>query len=157
INWVNLTIVLADRQGNISLGKTREYGNFAFSSQLVRPAEGLRSDASWPSLSPVAGSAGVVVMPRKSIEYLAPIGRALLSIIFLASAAGKFAQWQDTVKMLVDKNLPNPELLLGIAAGLEIVGGAMVFLGLYARVGAVLLLLFLVPASFIMHNFWTYE
>jgi uncharacterized membrane protein YphA (DoxX/SURF4 family) len=48
-------------------------------------------------------------------------------------------------------------VLLSLAVALEILGGALVLLGLYARLGALVLLVFLVPVSIIMHNFWAYE
>jgi putative oxidoreductase len=97
---------------------------------------------------------GAVAMPPKSIQFVAPLGRILLSLIFLASAAGKLNDWQGTLTMLTDKNLPIPEVLLAVAVVLEIVGGTLVVLGLYARLGAVALLLFLIPVTFILHNFW---
>ena len=87
-------------------------------------------------------------------HIVAPLGRFLLSLIFVASAAGKLADWNGTLKMLVDKDLPSPDVLLSIAVALEIIGGLMVMLGFFARWGAVALLLFIVPASVLMHNFW---
>jgi putative oxidoreductase len=86
--------------------------------------------------------------------FAAPLGRLLFSLIFLASAAGKLANWAPPAQMIADKGLPAPGAFLSIAIVLEIVGGLMVLLGLQARWGGVLLLLFLVPVSFIMHNFW---
>jgi putative oxidoreductase len=96
-------------------------------------------------------------MPNQIARYAAPVGRILLSLIFLLSAAGKFNDWPSTTKMLTDKGLPAADALLSVAVVLEIVGGASVLLGLYARLGAVALLAFMLPVTFIMHNFWTYE
>jgi uncharacterized membrane protein YphA (DoxX/SURF4 family) len=77
-----------------------------------------------------------------------------LALIFILSAVGKLQDWQGTVQMMADRGLPMPDVLLSISVGLELVGGVLVVLGLYARWGAVVLLLFLVPVSVIMHNFW---
>jgi putative oxidoreductase len=96
-------------------------------------------------------------MPNQSIRYFAPLGRILLSLIFLLSAAGKFKDWQATVNMIADKGVPAPDALLSVAVALEILGGVSVLIGLYARVGALALLVFLVPVTLIMHNFWAYE
>ena len=93
-------------------------------------------------------------MPSNITTWAAPLGRLLLSLIFLASAAGKLSNWQPPAQMIADKGLPAPDVFLSIAVVLEIVGGLMVLLGLQARWGAVLLLLFLIPATVIMHNFW---
>ena len=57
--------------------------------------------------------------------------------------------------MMADKGLPAVDALLSVAVGLELVGGILVLLGLYARWGALALLAFLVPVTLIMHNFWT--
>lgn len=91
------------------------------------------------------------------VRYVAPVGRILLALIFVASAAGKFADWQGPLKMMADKGVEKPEVLLPIAVALEVVGGLSVAAGFYARVGAILLLLFLLPVTFIMHNFWTLD
>jgi putative oxidoreductase len=93
-------------------------------------------------------------MDQHPIRWLAPVGRILLALIFVASAVGKLQDWQGTLQMMTDRGLPMPDALLSIAVGLELVGGVLVILGLYARWGAVVLLLFLVPVSVIMHNFW---
>ena len=34
-------------------------------------------------------------------------------------------------------------------------GGLIVLLGAYVEIGALLIVVFLVPTSFLMHNFWT--
>ncbi|MEX2114436.1 MAG: DoxX family protein [Pirellulales bacterium] len=93
-------------------------------------------------------------MAPNPLTWLAPIGRVLLALIFIMSAAGKLQDWQGTVQMMADRGLPAPDMLLSVAVGLELVGGALVVVGLYARWGALALLLFLVPVSVIMHNFW---
>lgn len=93
-------------------------------------------------------------MSKSPTGWAAPIGRILLALIFIMSAVGKLQQWQGTIQMMADRGLPAPDVLLSIAVGLELVGGALVVLGLYARWGAAALLLFLVPVSVIMHNFW---
>jgi putative oxidoreductase len=97
------------------------------------------------------------VAMHSSLRYAAPFGRILFALIFVASALGKFADWQSPLKMMADQGVPSPELLLPIAAGLELIGGLMVATGFQARVGGVLLILFLVPVTFFMHNFWQLE
>jgi putative oxidoreductase len=94
-------------------------------------------------------------MSTNAIRYVAPFGRLFLCLIFVASAFGKLADWQGTAKMMADKQLPAVDVLLSIVIALEILGGVMVVLGLYTRIGALALLVFLVPVSLIMHNFWT--
>ena len=80
-----------------------------------------------------------------------------MSLIFLASAAGKITDWQHPTQMMADRGLPAVNVLLSVAVALEIIGGVSVLLGLYARFGALALLTFLIPVSAIMHNFWALE
>ena len=96
-------------------------------------------------------------MQTSPLRYLAPVGRILLSLIFLASAAGKITDWQQPTQMMADQGLPAVNVLLSVAVALEIIGGVSVLLGLYARFGALALLAFLIPVSAIMHNFWAFE
>ncbi len=53
--------------------------------------------------------------------------------------------------------MPAVPVLLSLAISLEIIGGLCVLLGLFARMGALMLLVFLVPVSVVMHDFWTME
>lgn len=45
-------------------------------------------------------------------------------------------------------------VIMGVAIGLELIGAVLVLLGFKIRIGAVLLLLFLIPVTIIMHPFW---
>jgi len=59
--------------------------------------------------------------------------------------------------MMAERGLPAVGALLAVAVALELIGGVSLLLGLYARLGALALLVFLVPVSLIMHNFWAFE
>lgn len=96
-------------------------------------------------------------MQSNALAYAAPLGRLLLCLIFVMSAMGKLTDWAPPAQMIADKGLPAPDALLAIAVALELIGGISVLIGFQARWGAVALLLFLVPVSLIMHNFWTIE
>lgn len=96
-------------------------------------------------------------MQSNALAYVAPLGRLLLCLIFVMSAMGKLTDWGPPAQMIADKGLPAPDALLAIAVALELIGGISVLIGFQARWGAVALLLFLVPVSLIMHNFWTIE
>lgn len=87
----------------------------------------------------------------------APAGRLLLAAIFIMSGFGKFADWAGTAGYMASKNLPAIPVLLVIAACAEILGGLSVLLGWKARWGALALILFLIPTTFIFHNFWAYQ
>lgn len=49
---------------------------------------------------------------------------------------------------------PVPMLLVPIAGILSLLGGLSILLGYKARVGAWLLVIFLLPTAFVMHKYW---
>jgi putative oxidoreductase len=90
------------------------------------------------------------------------LGRALLSAIFLYAGythASDWGAWVDNVsKMTAFGNpLPYPEVMAGTAIGLALVGGVMMLFGIFTRVGAFFLLLYLIAATVIGHAFWEAE
>lgn len=52
--------------------------------------------------------------------------------------------------------MPFVSLFLLGAIALEVLGGASIVLGFKARLGALLLIVFLIPATLIFHNFWAF-
>jgi putative oxidoreductase len=85
------------------------------------------------------------------------LGRILLSAIFLLSGANKFMAWEQTTQYMESKGLPAAPVLLPVAAAAEIAGGLSLLLGLWARLGAIGLIAFLVPTTAIFHGFWALE
>jgi len=85
------------------------------------------------------------------------LGRILLSIIFLASGVQKIVNWNATEEKMADEGIVIVPVLLGVAVLFEIAGGLSILLGYRMRVGAILLVLFLIPATLIFHDFWMLE
>jgi len=81
-------------------------------------------------------------------------GRVLLALIFVLSALGKLADWSGTAAYMAAKSMPLVPLFLAAAIVLELGGGLAVLTGRGARLGAVALVVFLVPTTLIFHNFW---
>ena len=82
------------------------------------------------------------------------IGRILLSLIFLVSAAGKLFNFNGTAGMMSAKGFPVASLFLVGALAFELLGGLSVLTGYKARLGAAALIIFLIPTTLIFHNFW---
>lgn len=100
-------------------------------------------------------------MPREADRHMAhrklslwsvPIGRVLFSLIFLIAGMNHFTS--GSVSYAVSSGIPMADILVPISGLMAIIGGASVLLGFHARVGAILLLLFLVPVTVLMHDFW---
>jgi putative oxidoreductase len=89
---------------------------------------------------------------------LAVLGRLLLCTIFVLSAVGnKIPHFNDVAHIMESVGIPAPQLMLGGAIVFLLVGSVSVIVGYQARIGAVLLLIFLVLASYYFHAFWNLE
>lgn len=86
------------------------------------------------------------------MKLLVPIGRALFSVIFIQAVIGHFSS--GAIDAASSHGVPLATLVVPLAGVLACVGGVMVLLGYRARFGAFLLLLFLVPVTLVMHDFW---
>lgn len=105
------------------------------------------------------------------------LGRLCFSVIFIISGIFKILHWDATeqslvnqmldflsksydqgwAKALFDHVLPLAPTLLVIATIVEIAGGLLILLGIQVRLGALILTLFLIPTTFLFHNFWGLE
>jgi putative oxidoreductase len=86
------------------------------------------------------------------MRYAALAGRQLFSIIFILGSAGHFSP--PSFAYAAQHGVPVPGLLVPLSGVVALVGGLSVLLGYQTRLGAWLLVLFLVPVTLIMHNFW---
>ena len=85
-------------------------------------------------------------------------GRVALATIFFMSAVGnKIPHFQDVAGVMAKVGVPAPQLMLAGAIVFLAVGSVSVVLGLKARFGASLLLVFLVLATYYFHAFWLLE
>lgn len=86
------------------------------------------------------------------MRAIVPVGRVLFALIFVASVVGHFSSAE--ISEAAAHGVPLATLLVPLAGLLALVGGVSVMLGYRARFGALLLLVFLVPVTLIMHKFW---
>jgi putative oxidoreductase len=86
------------------------------------------------------------------MNALAPIGRVLFSLIFLLSVPGHFKS--DTIAYAAAAGVPLAKLSVPLSGIFALAGGLMVALGYRARLGAAILIAFLVPVTLFMHKFW---
>ena len=109
--------------------------------------------------------------------FTAFVGRIFLSAIFLFSGVMKLFGWEksrqfyiDTLTTLslservatsiqakIDVMIQYSPLCLALAVLFELIGGFMVFSGYKARLGAFILLFFIVPTTIVFHSFWLFE
>ena len=86
------------------------------------------------------------------MRYLSLPGRILFALIFVVSGLSHFGA--RTIGYAAAHGVPAAHLLVPLAGILAIVGGLSIAFGFATRLGAVLLVVFLVPVTLTMHDFW---
>jgi putative oxidoreductase len=87
-------------------------------------------------------------------SYLILLARVLLSSPFLYSGVDKSWRWSAAQREVAASGLPWPTLLHLVTVVVQLGGGLSVLLGIEARLGALLLLFFLIPVTIMYHPFW---
>ena len=83
-----------------------------------------------------------------------PLARAMLAATFIISAVRHLTHWSAALDEMAGDAMPRSSLLLIGSVALRLAGGLSVLLGFRARSGAAVLLVFVVPAAFLAHDFW---
>ena len=86
------------------------------------------------------------------MRALVPVGRVLFALIFVASIVGHFSSAE--IAQASAHGVPFAHLLVPLAGVIALLGGVSVMLGYRAKLGALLLVIFLVPVTLFMHRFW---
>jgi len=90
-----------------------------------------------------------------SVKQYAPlIGRILIAQIFILAGISKIGGFAGTAGWMASKGLPMVNVLLVLTIIIEVGGGLMILLGWRARIAAAVLFLWMIPVTFIFHNFW---
>ena len=91
------------------------------------------------------------------MELLLLLGRIIFGGFFIMSGINHFTNLKMMAGYAGSKDVPAPALATAGTGVLLVAGGSSVVLGFLPVVGLLLLIVFLVPTSLIMHNFWTVE
>ena len=83
------------------------------------------------------------------------VGRALMSAAFVHAVPGKLTNFQGNIEFIATKGITGPLAnILLFAAILVLIAGSILFVfGSNTKLGASLLLIFLVPTTLIFHTF----
>ena len=85
-------------------------------------------------------------------RYAVVPGRILFSAVFLMASFGLFSR--QSIDEAAQQGVPLATLAVPLSGLIALAGGLSVLLGCRARLGAWLLVLFLVPVTIQLHNFW---
>ena len=81
------------------------------------------------------------------------LGRILFSFIFLKAGFDHFSK--ESIGYAAAQGVPAASFFVPVSGILAIIGSISIILGYKAKAGAWLIVLFLVPVTLMMHNFWT--
>jgi len=93
-----------------------------------------------------------IVRSRDATRVLPLAGRILYSLIFVMAAPNHFSA--VGIGYAASNGVPMPNILVPISGVLALAGGLSILLGYKAKLGAWLLVVFLVPVTLWMHRFW---
>jgi len=88
------------------------------------------------------------------MDIIVLVGRILFAYLFLTSGVAHFAKRQMMAGYAASKGVPAPMAAVLGGGVLLLAGSLSVLLGVWADLGALLLVVFLVPTAVLMHGFW---
>ncbi len=88
------------------------------------------------------------------MEVIYVIGRILFAAIFIMSAYGHLTKVKDMSGYAKSMGVPAAAFMTILTGIMILVGGIMVIFNFEIFYGALLIFLFLLPTSFMMHAFW---
>lgn len=79
----------------------------------------------------------------------------MYAAIFLLAAPGHFTA--QTIAYSASTGVPLASITVPLSGVVALLGGLSILLGYKAKIGGWLIVVFLVPVTLIMHNFWSVE
>jgi uncharacterized membrane protein YphA (DoxX/SURF4 family) len=90
------------------------------------------------------------------VDILFLLGRVLFGGFFVVAGVRHFQQLDMMAGFTGSKGVPAPKLAVMFSGLLIIAGGLSVLLGVRPAIGVALISAFLIPVTFLMHQFWTH-
>jgi len=85
------------------------------------------------------------------------IGRILFALIFIGSGLNHFARLEGMSQYAGSKGIPAPKVFTAFSGLMILAGGVSILLWWLVSIGSWLLIAFLLPAAFLVHDFWAVE
>ena len=88
------------------------------------------------------------------MDVIVLIGRILFAALFLGSAFGHFTQTDAMAGFAKSRGVPYARVAVLVGGVLLLFGGLSILLGVWPDLGALALVVFLVPTAVLIHGFW---
>ncbi len=89
------------------------------------------------------------------MKWLLIAGRVFFVSIFILTSFDQFNA--QSIAFAASKGVPLASIVVPFSGIMEIVGAVSIIFGYRARIGALLLIIFLIPVTFTFHQFWTVQ
>lgn len=86
------------------------------------------------------------------MEYIALAARICLSLIFFKAGISHLTGFSGFVELIGSQGLPLPAVLAVGTIVFQLLGAIFLLLGYQTKLGSILLIVFLIPASLMFHN-----
>ena len=91
------------------------------------------------------------------MNTLVVVGRVLYGGLMVYAGIGNFLNLKVMAELTKMKGMPFPTLSVIIASAILILGGLSILANYRIKIGVLLIWIFLVPVTLIIHNFWAFE
>lgn len=91
-------------------------------------------------------------MTTSAIIFL--IGRVIFGGYFAMNGFNHFKNGKMLIGYSASKNVPMPHLAVYFSGLLILVGGVGIILNIYSIISLILIIVFLLPVSFMIHSYW---
>ena len=86
------------------------------------------------------------------MEYIALAARICLSLIFFKAGISHLTGFSGFVELINSQGLPLASILAAGTVLFQLLGAISLLIGYQTKIGSILLIIFLIPASLLFHN-----
>lgn len=84
------------------------------------------------------------------------VGRVIVGIFYLYNGINHFLKLRDMTEYAKFKGVPLPEVGIVVSGLLLLIAGITIILGIFPEIGIASLVVFFLPVTIMMHNFWAF-
>ena len=89
------------------------------------------------------------------MDTLVTVGRVLFGGVMIFSGIQNYRHLKIMAELTKSKGMPVPTLCVVVASAICILGGISILVNYQIKIGVLLVWVFLLPSTLIIHNFWT--
>jgi putative oxidoreductase len=96
-------------------------------------------------------------MNEQNTKLVLLIGRIIAGLFYILAGVNNFVNLSSASGYAAFKGVPMPALAVMAASSLLVIGGVSILTGYQPVLGVSAIVLFLLPVTLIMHNFWSID